>query len=437
MKKTIGIIGLWHLGSVIAVSWAKLGFKVIGFDYDKKRIANFKQNKTPIFEPGLEDEIINLTGKGLLSFTGNIKDLSECDFVFLTYDTPVRDDDSSDTSILKKSVKDVRSVMKDNAVLIISSQSPVGYCDELRKLLKKKNDTLELAYSPENLRLGEAIDCYLNPGRIILGTASKDTEEKCVGLFSQITNDILSMNLASSEMVKHGINSFLSTSIVFANHMADICEEKNANITDVIRGMKSDARIGQKAYLAPGIGFSGGTLGRDLKVLETVNDEFKGYAKLFGFIHKTNFERKKVIVKKIEKILKKLKGKNIGILGLTYKPGTSTLRRSLPLEIVDLLIKNNAKIKVFDPKADYSELTFKPKFKIEDNIEDVVKDSDIIVTLTDWPDFKEYDWSKVISSMKTKNFLDAKNFLDKKKMKETGFNFYSLGESGSANGRNA
>ncbi|HEX2786720.1 MAG TPA: nucleotide sugar dehydrogenase [Ignavibacteria bacterium] len=427
MNKTIGIIGLWHLGSVIAVSWAKLGYKVIGFDYDKKRIENFKQNKPPIFEPGLEDEIKDLTEKGLLSFTYNIKDLSECDFVFLTYDTPVRDDDSSDTSILKKSVKDVRGVMKDNSILIVSSQSPVGYCEELRNLLKKKNKTLELAYSPENLRLGEAIECYLNPGRIILGTASKDTEQKCIELFGKITNDILAMSLESSEMVKHGINSFLSTSIVFANHIADLCEEKGANITDVIKGMKSDVRIGQKAYLAPGIGFSGGTLGRDLKVLETVNNEMDGYAKLFGFIHKTNFERKKVIVKKIEKILKKLKGKNIGILGLTYKPGTSTLRRSLPLEIVDLLIKSKAKVKVFDPKADYAELTFKPKFKIENSIEAVADKSDILVILTDWPDFKNYDWSKIISSMNSKNFLDVKNFLDKKKMKEIGFNFYSLG----------
>lgn len=434
--KTIGIIGLWHLGSVIAVSWAKLGYKVIGFDYDKKRIENFKQNKPPIFEPGLEDEIKDLTEKGLLSFTYNIKDLSECDFVFLTYDTPVRDDDSSDTSILKKSVKDVRGVMKDNSILIVSSQSPVGYCEELRNLLKKKNKTLELAYSPENLRLGEAIECYLNPGRIILGTASKDTEEKCVELFKNITDDILTMSLESSEMVKHGINSFLSTSIVFANHIADLCEEKGANITDVIKGMKSDVRIGQKAYLAPGIGFSGGTLGRDLKVLESVNNESDGYARLFEFIHKTNFERKKVIVKKIEKILKKLKGKNIGILGLTYKPGTSTLRRSLPLEIVDLLIKSKAKVKVFDPKADYSELTFKPKFKIENSIEAVADKSDMFVILTDWPDFKNYDWSKIISSMNSKNFLDAKNFLDKKKMKETGFNFYSLGERGSASGGN-
>jgi UDPglucose 6-dehydrogenase len=436
MKSNIGIIGLWHLGSVLAASWSKLGFKVVGFDYDSERIENLKKGIPPIFEPGLEDELNNSVQKDLLFFTDKIKDLSKCDFIFLTYDTPVRDDDSSDTSILKKSVKDVRGVMKDNSILIVSSQSPVGYCEELRNLLKKKNKTLELAYSPENLRLGEAIECYLNPGRIILGTASKDTEERCTDLFKNITDDILSMNLESSEMVKHGINSFLSTSIVFANHIADLCEEKGANISDVIRGMKSDARIGQKAYLAPGIGFSGGTLGRDLKVLESVNNESDGYAKLFGFIHKTNFERKKVIVKKIEKILKKLKGKNIGILGLTYKPGTSTLRRSLPLEIVALLIKNKAKVKVFDPKADYNELGFKPKFKIEENIEDVANNSDILVVLTDWPDFKNYDWSNVISSMKTKNFLDAKNFLDKNKMKDVGFNFYSLGEKGSASGGN-
>jgi len=193
--------------------------------------------------------------------------------------------------------------MKDGSILIISSQSPVGFCASLRLLLHEKNTNIDIAYSPENLRLGEAIDCYLNPGRIILGTANSLTEKMCVTLFNRISDQVLSMSLESAETVKHGINSFLSLSIVFANHLADICEEKNARIDDVIRGLKSDIRIGQKAYLAPGIGFSGGTLGRDLKVLEQINEETNGFAKIFGTIHKFNSERKLAIIQKVKKII--------------------------------------------------------------------------------------------------------------------------------------
>lgn len=427
MNSKIGVIGLWHLGCVISVSWSKLGHQVYGFDYDPVRISNLNMGNPPIFEPGLQENIIKGIESKTLYFSDKISHLSDCDYIFLSYDTPVNDDDSSDTSILEKSVDDVKEVMKDGAVLIVSSQSPVGYCKKLRKKLQAVNGTLNLAYSPENLRLGEAINCYLNPGRIILGTADKMTETKCSNLFSKVTDEIIKMNLESAEMVKHGINSFLSTSIVFANHLADICEEKGAIIADVIKGMKSDIRIGSKAYLSPGIGFSGGTLGRDLKVLDSVNTSTNGFAKLFGIVHGLNNERKFAILNKVEKILNGVEGKTLGILGLTYKPGTSTLRRSLPLEIVNLFRSKNASVKAYDPKADFSELSYEPDFKICSSISDVTINSDILILLTEWEEFKHYDWSTVISLMNNKTFFDTKNVFDELKMKSFGFNYYSIG----------
>ena len=325
MQKKIGIIGLWHLGCVLAASWSKLSNKVNGFDYDKDRIDNLNRGIPPLFEPNLDEVLKESIKMELVEFSNSIETLKSCDYIFLSYDTPVNDDDTSDTTILERSVLDIRNIMKDGAVLIVSSQSPVGYCSHLRNLLKEVNKSLDIAYSPENLRLGEAIECYLHPGRIILGIPDDKTEKKCFELFNQITDNVLTMNLESAEMVKHGINSFLSMSIVYANHIADICEEKGALIDDVIRGIKSDVRIGQKAYLSPGIGFSGGTLGRDLKVLDSVNVFSNGFAKLFGTIHELNGERKFAILKKTEKILNGIEGRTVSILGLTYKPGTSTL----------------------------------------------------------------------------------------------------------------
>lgn len=425
MKKTIGVIGLWHLGCVLCASWSKLGNKVLGFDYDAARVEGLTQGKPPIYEPELEEVIRDGIKKGNLAFSNEVKSLEVCDFVFLSYDTPVGDDDGSDTSILERAVDDVKRVMKDESVLIVSSQSPVGLCGDLRTRMRSENSTLELAYSPENLRLGEAIACYLNPGRIILGTDSEVAKEKCAELFSQVKADIQTMNLESAEMVKHGINSFLAMSIVFANHLADICEMSGARIDDVVRGMKSDPRIGQKAYLAPGIGFSGGTLGRDLKVLEERN--LGGDAKLFGLIHSLNKERKETIVRRIEKILGGIEGRNIGLLGLTYKPGTSTLRRSLPLEIAKSLSDKGAKTKLFDPKADYSELATTDEFTIAENIEEVAQLADALVLLTEWEEFRMYDWANIPKNMVGRVFFDTKNFLDEQKMVEMGFEFHSLG----------
>ena len=427
MDKKIGVIGLWHLGCIISVSWTKLGYKVVGFDYDDERVKKLQNGIPPLFEPKLEESIKEGLAKNQISFSYDINSLKDCDYIFLSYDTPVMEDDRCDTSILLKSVTDVREVMKDGSILIISSQSPVGFCASLRQSLHEKNINIDIAYSPENLRLGEAIDCYLNPGRIILGTATSLTEKMCVTLFNRISDQVLSMSLESAETVKHGINSFLSLSIVFANHLADICEEKNARIDDVIRGLKSDVRIGQKAYLAPGIGFSGGTLGRDLKVLEQINEETNGFAKLFGTIHKFNSERKLAIIQKVKKIIGDLHGKTIGVLGLTYKPGTSTLRRSLPLEIVDLLLKEEANVIVFDPKADYSELNSVPAFKIANSIEMVSNQANLLLILTDWPEFKVYDWEKNFIITNCKIIFDTKNYLAENEIKKIGYKYYSIG----------
>jgi len=427
MKKVIGILGLWHLGCVLTAAWSKLGNRVLGFDYDGSRIEKLDKGVLPIYEPNLNETIQEGINNQTIYFSTKIESLSACDFIFLSYDTPVLNDDSSDTTILERSVDDAGRILKENAVIIVSSQSPIGLCSLLRIKLKQMNSSLELAYSPENLRLGDAIQCYLNPARIILGTANQETEIKCRELFSQIRASVIPMNLESAEMVKHGINSFLSMSIVFANHLADICELSGARIDDVVRGMQSDPRIGEKAYLSPGIGFSGGTLGRDLKVLDGKNVESRGNAKLFGIIHDLNSKRKASIIKRIENILGNLKGSSIGILGVTYKPGTSTLRRSLPLEIVELLINENAQVRVYDPKADYSELSTKPKFRIANSIEEASDSVDLLVLLTEWSEFRSYEWEKAYSRMNKPYLFDAKNYLDEKMMRKIGFKYYSIG----------
>lgn len=424
---SIGVIGLWHLGCVIAASWAKLGARVYGFDYDSARVAELNKGTPPIFEPGLEEQVKAGLKANLLSFSDSVASLSQADFIFLSYDTPVLDDDTCDTSILAKSIEDVRAHMKNGATLIVSSQSPVGFSRRLLWKLKERNSSLRLAYSPENLRLGNALNNYANPGRVILGAPDSETLTACKELFRPIPCDIITMNLESAEIVKHGINAFLGTCIVFGNSLSDICEETGGCMDDVLNGMRSDPRIGKDAYIAPGTGFSGGTLGRDLKILEGVSQEMEGTSSLFGMIHALNSKRTFTLLNNIETLASGLKGKTIGLLGITYKAGTSTLRRSLPLDVAKLLLSKGANVNVYDPKANYAELEKDVTINICNNITQAARNADALVLLTEWPEFREFNWESLPQEMKNPLFYDTKNFLSQSSMKSAGFLYYSMG----------
>ena len=424
----IGIVGLWHLGCVLSAAWSKLGFKVVGFDYSKDLIHNLNRIQLPIYEPNLEETLKLSTEKNKLSFTNDIKLIRDCDFIFLAYDTPVLDNDESDLTPLNKAIDGLGNILKDGTIVIVSSQTPVGTCQRFRNQLQKRNPTIELVYSPENLRLGEAIHCYLNPGRIIIGAESENTMSKTIDLFNKIQAEIITMNITSAEMVKHAINAFLANSIVFANHLSDLCAVSGANVLDVIKGVKTDPRIGQKAYLSPGIGFSGGTLGRDLQVLANANKNSRQSAFLFESLLEFNTDRKNIILNNITNLLDgEFSKKIISVLGLTYKPGTSTLRRSLPLEIVKLLSQKGAIIKAYDPKANYEELDEELPFKVCNSIDEAISESHLIILLTEWNEFKEYNWEKGLTLLKEKKLFDTKNFLCDLGLSKIGYYYFGIG----------
>ncbi|NQT81087.1 MAG: nucleotide sugar dehydrogenase [Candidatus Aminicenantes bacterium] len=424
----IGIVGLWHLGCVLSAAWSKLGFKVIGFDYSMNLINNLNQIQPPIYEPNLKETLKLSIDKKKLIFSNNIEQLKDCNFVFLAHDTPVLDNDKSDLSPLQRSINDLGIILKDGAVVVVSSQTPVGTCQRFRNQLQETNPTVELVYSPENLRLGEAIECYLSPGRIIIGADSEIAISKATNLFNKIQAEIITMNIPSAEMVKHAINAFLANSIVFANHLSDLCATTGANVLEVIKGVKTDPRIGKKSYLSPGIGFSGGTLGRDLQVLSDTNKNSRQKAFLFESILKFNTDRINVIFDKVTDLLNgELSKKIISVLGLTYKPGTSTLRRSLPLEIVELIAQKGAILKVYDPKANYEELDKDPPFKICTSIDEAISKSHLIILLTEWNEFKEYDWKKGLALTKNKKIFDTKNFLYDLGLSKMGYYYSGIG----------
>lgn len=428
----IGVVGLWHLGCTIAACWAQQGLTVQAVDLDDEVVKELTVGCPPIYEPGLEEAIRSGLGTGRLSFSTSVKALAGCGFVFVAYDTPVREDDTADVTVIEDIMVRMSPHLDPQTIVIVSAQLPVGTARTLRARLKEVDGSLELVYSPENLRLGEALACYNRPGHIVVGADNDVAAAAVEKLFAPMKAVCLKMNLASAEMTKHAINSFLAASITLANQWADLCEAVGADFSHVAAAMKHDPRIGARAYLTSGIGFSGGTLGRDLQVLDQRNHELTaGAAPIFGDIWRYNKSRIAVVRSRCEKVLGLVKGRRIALWGMTYKPGTSTLRRSLPLEVAEDLAKHGALIRAFDPKADWREIRLPAGFTVSDSPYEAAHDADLVVLLTEWSDFLSLDYGRIKAAMARPILFDTKDMLGSRRqdLERLGFQILAIGRS--------
>jgi UDPglucose 6-dehydrogenase len=274
----IAVQGLWHLGVVTSAGLTSLDFNVVALDYDEKIVADLQRGKLPVNEPGVNALLEKALGSGKLKFTSDANALEECDIFWLAYDTPVDDQDIADVKFVFSEFEKSIVFLKSDAYVLISAQLPVGSARQLKKIansLRPSND-FKFAVQPENLRLGKSLNSFLEAERIIVGTESSGPEAVLEKLYSKFNIPIIWMSLESAEMTKHAINAFLATSITFMGEISDICEIVSANARDVELGMRSDSRIGNKAYISPGLGFAGGTLARDIKFLESWQQDSKG-----------------------------------------------------------------------------------------------------------------------------------------------------------------
>jgi len=289
------------------------------------------------------------------------------------------------------------------------------------------NRDVDLVYSPENLRLGEAIDCYLRPDRIVLGADSQDASRRVAGLFEPMAAPVLTMSLASAEMAKHGLNGFLAASVSFINEIATLCEASGADVLDVVRALKSDPRIGPRAFLSPGFGFAGGTLARDVQVLKELGQAARTPTPVLDGVLAVNRGRAGLVLRRLTDALGSVAGRRIGVLGLTYKAGTSTLRRSVALEVIESLVGAGACVTAFDPKADRSELDGRLKFDVVEDAYGVARDAAALVVLTEWPEFKQLDFDRLKSVMAEPLILDGKNLLADLGLAARGFRYLGVG----------
>jgi UDPglucose 6-dehydrogenase len=412
MTERLGVVGIWHLGSSITASWLRLGRAVTAVDFNAAVVAGLREGCAPLFEPGLDDALKGALADGRLQASDDPRTVAGCAFVFIAYDTPVRDDDTSDLAPILQAIEACGPHLDPGATVIVSAQLPVGTARRLRTRLQALAPGRELVYSPENLRLGEALRCYLEPGHIVIGAEDAAALDRVEALFAPMKARVFRMNLPSAEMTKHAINTFLATSVTLANQWADVCGATGADFADVAAVLRTDPRIGERAYITPGIGFSGGTLGRDLRVLEEVSrTALGGGAPLFGEVWRYNQRRVEVVARRAEEILGGAAEQRIALLGMTYKPGTSTLRRSLPLAVALDLLSRGAAVRAHDPKADWREVAVPEGLVVADSPYAAAEDADLVVLLTEWPEYRELDFARLRHAMARPLLLDTKGFL--------------------------
>jgi len=408
------VYGLWHLGCVTAACLAEAGHQVIGLDADETVVNNLNRGVPPIMEFGLEDLIRRGLASASLSFATNIEEaLEDCGVIWVTFDTPVDEEDRADVGFVQKQVERLFPYIEDHAMILISSQLPVGTTRELKMIFEQRFPEKEahFAYSPENLRLGKAIEVFTHPDRVVAGYDDTAARHLIEEIFEPFSPRFEWMSIESAEMTKHALNAFLATSVTFINEIAALCEQVGADAGEVARGLKSDPRIGEKAYLSPGGAYSGGTLARDIRFLGELGERLNQATPLISGVEQSNDGHRLWAVRRLNQLLGDLIQKKIAVWGLTYKVGTNTLRRSGAIDICRELAAQGALIQAYDPAIPGLPDAYAQFITLATSAEEALKDADALILYTGWPNFKEIDAAVYFQTMNTPFVLDASRFL--------------------------
>jgi UDPglucose 6-dehydrogenase len=408
------VLGLWHLGSVTASCLASVGHQVIGVDFEEGIIDQLQAGIPPIAEPGLEEMIRMGLDSGKLRFCARANELpDDIEVLWVAYDTPVNEDDVADVDFVVAQVEAILPALSANATVLVSSQVPVGSTRRLEAIAADvcPAKSLSFAYSPENLRLGRAIDVFLRPDRIVVGVRAERDRTRIAAMLAPVTERIEWMTVESAEMTKHAINAFLATSVVFANEIASVCEVVGADAKEVERGLKSEQRIGPRAYLSPGAAFAGGTLARDIEFLKAVGHRHQIAIPMLASVKTSNDLHKSWVRRKVEALFPSLEGVVCVIWGLTYKPGTDTLRRSLAVELGHWLLEHGALVRVHDPAARELPAEWSDRVQRFGRAVDALPGAQLLLVGTEWPEYQGVGTDVVAAAAPGLIVLDPNRFL--------------------------
>lgn len=424
------MVGLWHQGSVLAACFAELGHDVVGVDADAEVVAGLGDGRPPLHEPGLPELLAQGLEAGRLDFTTEFEAaVRDADLVYLSLDTPVGPGDASDLATVFAAARRIGEARQGDLVLCVTAQVPVGTSEALAEEVEALLDggRCEVVYVPEFLRLGTAIDSFRNADRFLIGADDAELAERVAAVYRPLGRPVEIMDVRSAEMTKHASNAFLAASISFINEIADLCEEAGADVARVAAGMKLDRRIGTHAFLSAGLGFAGGTLGRDLRVLQEVGRRSGRATALTDAVIAVNGARAALVADLLGRLHGSLKDTRVGMLGLTYKPGTSTMRRSVALEIARELTSMGATVQAYDPRADLSELDGPPPFQVCADAASAADGADALVVTTAWPEFRDLDLAALRPRMRRADLIDTQNLFDPTAVAASGWTYYGVG----------
>ena len=429
----IAVIGTGYVGLVTGTCFAETGNKVTCVDIDESKINKLNSGKLTIYEPGLEKLFLRNQKEGRLHFTTSLKEgIADAQIIFLALPTPPGEDGSADLKYILGVADELGKIISDYVIIIDKSTVPVGTADKVHaNIAKNATVDFDVVSNPEFLREGVAVDDFMKPDRVVIGTTSERAIKTLNDLYLPFVrqgNPIIYMDEKSAELTKYAANAFLATKITFMNEISNLCELLGADVDMVRKGIGSDERIG-KRFLFPGIGYGGSCFPKDVQALAKSSADVSYEFKILDAVMEINEKQKLHLIPKIKAYFNNdLAGKKIAVWGLAFKPNTDDIREAPALTIIDALLAAGAVVSAYDPEAmNNVKAIYTDKIKFAERQYDALIDADALVIATEWSEFRTPDFSNMISLLKNKLIFDGRNLFDLNKMEELGFHYVSVG----------
>ncbi len=435
--RRICVIGVGYVGIVTATCFADLGNQVVSIDIAEDKIQKLKRGEMPIYEPGLEEMVQRNVGAGRLTFTTDYAEaIPGADFIFVAVGTPSGVDGEADLKYVRMATEEIAKNLTGYAIIVNRSTVPVGTGDSTADTLirhgKKRGADFSVVSNPEFTREGAAIYDFLNPDRVVLGSLDRAAAEAVAELYRPLGAKIMITDLRTAEMIKYASNSFLAMRISFINEIASICEKLGADVKQVAAGMGMDQRIGPH-FLDAGLGFGGSCFPKDVKALTYMAEVNGLHPQLLRAVMEINRDQRRQIVVKLRQLLGNLRDKNIGLLGIAFKPNTDDIREAPSLDLVHLLINEGACLRAYDPVALENASKALDGVTLCSDPYELARDADALILVTEWNEFKQLDLPRLAGLMHQRVFIDGRNVYDPKTMKELGFEYRGVGRGMNGN----
>lgn len=431
----ICVIGTGYVGLVAGTCLAEMGNTVICVDNNKEKLEKLRNGIVPIFEPGLEEMIKSNTSENRLYFSDDLKaSVEKSTICFIAVGTPQGEDGSADLKYVCQVAEEIGKAINEYKVIVDKSTVPVGTAEKVTEIIKKQTShDFDVVSNPEFLKQGAAVDDFLKPDRVVIGSDSQRATkimQELYAPFLRTGNPVIIMDVKSAEMTKYAANSFLAVKISYANEIANICEKVGANAEMVRIGMCSDKRIGSQ-FLFPGLGYGGSCFPKDVKALIKTANENGCNADLISSADKVNKRQRLLFVEKITKYFgEDLSNKTFAVWGLAFKPKTDDMREAPSITIIKALLEKGAKIQAYDPKAmQTAKYHFADKITYANSSYEALENTDALLLLTEWNEFRRPDFDKIKKLLKTPIIFDGRNQYSRKSLEESGFTYFSIGNS--------